>query len=259
VTPARQWNILNVVKVSNYEVTVETKGHWRLALLLAGAAGLAGAALVPYLLAMLPLLAIAPLGKMVLAIMIQVAVMAFFASWAGLRLGASIGLGWQRPAPGWRAWLGSVAAGVVASLAIVALDAALSAVAPLPAPTPAPSIARWRGLLASPYGGIVEELLTRLFLVTLVARGLMLALRRRTLTAPIAWAAIVVAALLFGAGHLPTAAQLSPLTPPLVLRIVGLNAVGGVVFGWLYWRRGILHAMVAHFAADLVLHVALGG
>jgi membrane protease YdiL (CAAX protease family) len=246
---------LNVVKVSNYEVTMETKGHWRLALLFAAAAGLAGAALVPYLRAMLPLVAMAPLGKLVLASAIQMAVMAFFASWAGLRLGASIGLGWQRPAPGWRAWLGSIAAGVAASLAIVALDAALFSAAPSPAPT----IARWRGLLASPYGGIVEELLLRLFLMTLLARGLMLVLRPHTLTAPIAWTAIVVAALLFGAGHLPAAAQLSPLTPSVIARVVALNGVGGVVFGWLYWRRGLAHAMVAHFAADLVLHVALGG
>jgi hypothetical protein len=28
------------------------------------------------------------------------------------------------------------------------------------------------------------------------------------------------------------------------------------VFGWLYWRRGLEAAIVAHFAADLVLHVA---
>jgi len=27
------------------------------------------------------------------------------------------------------------------------------------------------------------------------------------------------------------------------------------VFGWLYWRRGILTAMASHFCADLILHV----
>jgi hypothetical protein len=26
------------------------------------------------------------------------------------------------------------------------------------------------------------------------------------------------------------------------------------VYGWLYWRRGLLSAMVAHFATDVVLH-----
>jgi membrane protease YdiL (CAAX protease family) len=33
------------------------------------------------------------------------------------------------------------------------------------------------------------------------------------------------------------------------------NGLAGVVFGWLYWRRGLLAAMVAHLTFDLVLHV----
>jgi membrane protease YdiL (CAAX protease family) len=28
----------------------------------------------------------------------------------------------------------------------------------------------------------------------------------------------------------------------------------GVLYGWCYWRRGLLAAMVAHFSADIVLH-----
>jgi hypothetical protein len=42
--------------------------------------------------------------------------------------------------------------------------------------------------------------------------------------------------------------------------VVGVHAVdqlgvGGVVFGWLYWRKGLIAAMVAHFTADLVIEV----
>ena len=32
-------------------------------------------------------------------------------------------------------------------------------------------------------------------------------------------------------------------------------AIGGVVFGTVFWWRGLEHAMLAHFSADLVLHV----
>jgi membrane protease YdiL (CAAX protease family) len=39
---------------------------------------------------------------------------------------------------------------------------------------------------------------------------------------------------------------------------LALNALGGVVFGSLYWRRVLEHAMLAHFCADLVLH-GIGG
>jgi membrane protease YdiL (CAAX protease family) len=72
-------------------------------------------------------------------------------------------------------------------------------------------------------------------------------------------AANVVAALAFGAGHLPMAAQVfGGLTTMVVVRTIALNALGGIVFGSLYSRWGLERAMVAHFCADIVLHVVLG-
>jgi membrane protease YdiL (CAAX protease family) len=48
-----------------------------------------------------------------------------------------------------------------------------------------------------------------------------------------------------------------PLTPLVITRTIILNALVGVVCGWLYWKRGLESAMLAHFSADLVLHVLL--
>ena len=110
------------------------------------------------------------------------------------------------------------------------------------------------GLLASFYGGIAEELQLRLFLMTLLV-WVVARLGRRQPPAAVYWTAIVVAALLFGAGHLPAAAKLWGLTDIVVLRTIVLNAIAGVAFGWLYWRRGIEMAMLGHFSADIVLHV----
>jgi hypothetical protein len=42
-----------------------------------------------------------------------------------------------------------------------------------------------------------------------------------------------------------------PLTPVVILRAVGLNALLGLVFGWLFWRRSLEHAMIAHIATRL--------
>jgi len=68
--------------------------------------------------------------------------------------------------------------------------------------------------------------------------------------------AIVLAALLFGAGHLPAAFSAGMAHGPLSIgRIILLNALVGLPFGWLFWKYGLEHAMVAHFSADLVLHV----
>ena len=114
-------------------------------------------------------------------------------------------------------------------------------------------IARWKGLLASFYGGIGEEVLTRLFAMTLLVWLIAWATGRRT--APVFWAAIILAAVGFAAAHIPATAVLAPLTRPVVARILVLNSLGGILFGWLYWRRGLEHAMVAHFCCDLALHV----
>ncbi len=69
------------------------------------------------------------------------------------------------------------------------------------------------------------------------------------------WIANLLAAVLFGLGHLPTTAALVVLTPMVVARAIVLNGLVGVVCGWLYWRESILAAMVAHFFGDIVLHV----
>ena len=104
----------------------------------------------------------------------------------------------------------------------------------------------WMRFLASFYGGIDEEILTRLFFWQnpsgLPADGAF-------------WLAIVLSAVLFGLGHLPATRALTPLTSMLIFRAVVLNGVAGIAFGWLFWRYGLEIAMVAHFSADILLHV----
>ena len=70
------------------------------------------------------------------------------------------------------------------------------------------------------------------------------------------WVANILAAVLFGVGHLPTATAIGlPMTGLLVTQIIVLNGLAGLAFGWLYWRYGLESAMLAHFSADIVLHV----
>jgi membrane protease YdiL (CAAX protease family) len=119
--------------------------------------------------------------------------------------------------------------------------------------------AAWKGFLASFYGGIAEELLLRLFVMSfLVWLGRFLS---KTLdgkpTSAVLWIANILAAVLFGLGHLPTTALLVPLTPLVIARAILLNGLIGVACGWLYWKRGLESAMISHFSADLVLHVLL--
>lgn len=104
-------------------------------------------------------------------------------------------------------------------------------------------------IMAISYGGITEELTLRYGLMTfLVWVG---AKVWTTLPPGLYFGALLVSAFLFGAGHLPAMAALIPLTPVVILRTVGLNALLGLAFGWLFWRRGLEHAMVAHIATHL--------
>jgi membrane protease YdiL (CAAX protease family) len=55
---------------------------------------------------------------------------------------------------------------------------------------------------------------------------------------------------------MPLASQLMPVTAVTIVYILSLNGIAALAFGYLYWERGLEAAMVAHFTADLVLHVA---
>jgi membrane protease YdiL (CAAX protease family) len=119
------------------------------------------------------------------------------------------------------------------------------------------SISPWKALLASFYGGIAEEVLLRLFLVSLFV-WITFKIKKNKNGMPTnfgIWLSIISAAIVFGLGHLPATAQIIPLTGIIVLRAVVLNGVGGIIFGWLYWKKGLESAMITHFSADIVLHI----
>lgn len=113
----------------------------------------------------------------------------------------------------------------------------------------------WQGFLASFYGGIVEEIIMRLFLLSFLLWIFTKLTKLKKYTPVQGWVAILLVALAFGAGHLPAMSTITALTPPVIARVFVLNGLGGVVFGWLYLRRGLLAAMLAHFMTDIVLHV----
>jgi membrane protease YdiL (CAAX protease family) len=69
------------------------------------------------------------------------------------------------------------------------------------------------------------------------------------------WMANILAALLFGAGHLPATAQAVKLTPTVVGRALLLNGIPGVFCGYLYVRYGLEAAMLLHFSLDILLHL----
>jgi len=70
--------------------------------------------------------------------------------------------------------------------------------------------------------------------------------------------AIVLSAVIFGAGHLPLASMLSGgLTLPLTIYVITANSIFGIVAGFLYWRLGLEAAIIAHMFTHVILILAI--
>ena len=118
----------------------------------------------------------------------------------------------------------------------------------------------WQGLLASIYGGVTEEIMLRLFGMTLIVWVLAWITKKQKGDIPnnFYYIAIFLVAILFGLGHLPAAAQVfSGLSAVIVIRTMVLNGLLGLWFGYLYWKRGLEYAIIAHMSADIFLHVLI--
>lgn len=111
-------------------------------------------------------------------------------------------------------------------------------------------------MLGMLYGGIAEEVIMRWGLMSLVVWACMRVTpghghpngQPSTVAAGIG---IVMSALIFAIGHLPALALSVDLSGPIVARTVGLNLLAGIAYGWLFWRRGLECAMLAHAMTHL--------
>lgn len=108
------------------------------------------------------------------------------------------------------------------------------------------------GVIASVlYGGIIEEIMLRLFFMSLIAFIVWKLFFRKhgkeNIPTSVSVVANIVAAFLFAAGHLPfTMGIFGTLTPLILLRCFLLNGGSGLAFGWLYRKYGIVYAILGH-------------
>lgn len=204
-----------------------------------------------------------PIAALVAFMGVQASVFVGLAAWAFVALGPQMGLdapvlrGTQRLR---EVFVPAILAGTIATLVLVAISLGLRPFLPAELHKAGTDAANamggaWLGISGAFYGGIIEEMIMRLGLMTVLAFAFS---KAHVPKAAALLSANFAAALLFGVGHLPAARALGiPFTPALIAYIVLANAVGGIVFGWLYAKRGIETAMLAHFTGDVWVHVAL--
>lgn len=202
-----------------------------------------------------------------LVFIIQYGVLVGICAGAGARLAPRVGLhapafeavltgadvgGAMRPqwVPG---LIGGVVGGAVLVIAsTITPEALMEAQTPWSAPLPVRVL----------YGGITEEVFLRWGVMTALA-WMIWRFAQRSQGTPgsgVMWTALIVSAVVFGIGHLPAAVALvGALTADVVAYIILANTAFGLVAGWLYWKRGLESAIIAHMVAHLVAFaVALG-
>lgn len=104
------------------------------------------------------------------------------------------------------------------------------------------------------YGAVIEEVMLRLFWMTLVAFLLHKLIDRKNAkpSTAILIAANIISALLFAAGHLPATFATIGNSPMILFRCFLLNGGIGLTFGYLYRKYGLRYAMIAHGGCHVV-------
>jgi len=105
------------------------------------------------------------------------------------------------------------------------------------------------------YGGVTEEVFLRWGLLTfLVWAGWKLFQRAHGKPHSRYFVgAILISSIVFGLGHLPIAVALGSISITIGLYIVIANSMFGLIAGYLYWRKGLEAAIIAH----MVTHVGI--
>lgn len=102
------------------------------------------------------------------------------------------------------------------------------------------------------YGGVVEEVMLRLFFMSLIAFALSRFSKDKTATDTHFIIANIISALIFAAAHLPANAMSLGLTPIIVIRCFLMNGAFGLIFGRIYRKHGIGYAMLTHAGVHIV-------
>ncbi|HEV7237802.1 MAG TPA: CPBP family glutamic-type intramembrane protease [Thermoanaerobaculia bacterium] len=110
------------------------------------------------------------------------------------------------------------------------------------------AIPLWKRIVIAFDSSILEEIVFRLFIMTVVAWALSHVMPRNAAI----WSGIIVAAIAFGAAHLTRWMAAGPMVIAAVMLVNGFIAIALAV---IYRKWGIEAAIVAHFAGDVTAHV----
>ena len=114
-------------------------------------------------------------------------------------------------------------------------------------------------LMAFTYGGVIEEVMMRLFLMSFISFVLWKIFdRKNNISNKYYIISNILCALLFALSHLPATILLfGGITPAIIIRCLIGNGILGFFFGEIYRKDGIIYAMIAHIFAHVGMQVLI--
>lgn len=109
------------------------------------------------------------------------------------------------------------------------------------------------------YGGVVEELIIRFGVMSLLVFIFWKLFNRKSVK-PSNWIfilAIFISALLFALGHYDATARMTEMNAFIWFRMIFLNSLGGLFFGWIYWKHNLELAILAHMFAHISMNLLM--
>jgi membrane protease YdiL (CAAX protease family) len=152
-----------------------------------------------------------------------------------------------------KAILSSIFLSVIIALILLVLFEIQSELYPVPNKLPRPSKLYY--LIVAFSAGITEEIMFRLGLMSFIVTVIHFFKREENPGNRTVWTAIIISALFFGLMHLPLSKNFVDLTPFTIAVTMLGNLITGSTFGWIFWKRGLLVAILSHIVFDLVFHV----
>lgn len=106
--------------------------------------------------------------------------------------------------------------------------------------------------------GITEEIIFRLSLMTLIVAFFQFMKSAEVPSKSMIWTAMFISSIFFGLLHLPLSKNFVEVSSFTVAVTMIGNLITGLTFGWIYWKRGLIIAIISHITFDLIFHVVGG-
>ena len=106
------------------------------------------------------------------------------------------------------------------------------------------------------YGGITEEIMLRFGLMSVFVW--LFSKLFKKLNPAVYWVSIILAAILFGMGHLGILFKaIETPSAAIIFYVLTGNSIAGLVLGWIYWKKGLEASIFGHICMHLSMILLL--